>query len=77
MKVIPSSSQELGFLGGSTVKNLPAIEKMQEMLQVQSLAWGDPLEEGLATQPSVLALENPIGRGAWQGTVHSVAQRWT
>ena len=82
MKVIPSGSQELGFhesgfLGGSAVKNLPAIQKMQEVLQVRSLVWEDPLEEGLATQSSVLALKNPIGRGAWQHIVHSVAQRWT
>ena len=82
MKVIPSGSQELGFqesgfLGGSAVKNLPAIQKMQEVLQVRSLVRGDPLEEGLATQSSVLALKNPIGSGAWQRIVHSVAQRWT
>ena len=77
VKVIPSSSQKLGFLGGSVVKNLPVRQKMQEMLHVWSLAWGDPLEEGLATHSSVLALENPIGKGAWWGIAHSVAQRRT
>ena len=77
VKVIPSSSQKLGFLGGSVVKNLPVRQKTQEMLQVRSLAWGDPLEEGLATHSSVLTLENPIGRGAWWGIFHSVAQRRT
>ena len=44
------------------VKNLPA---MQETW-VQSLDWEDPLEEGMATHSSILALENSTGRGAWQ-----------
>ena len=54
---VPASTRDealfLGFLGGSEVKNLPA---MQETW-VQSLGWEDPLEEGTAThssmQPSV------------------------
>ena len=33
------------------VKNLPAVSKMW----VQSLGWGDPLEEGMATHSSILA----------------------
>ena len=37
------------------VKNLPA---MQETW-VQSLGWEDPLEEGMATHSSVLALRIP------------------
>ena len=37
------------------VKNLSA---MQETL-VQSLGWGDPLEEGMATHSSILCLKNP------------------
>ena len=39
------------FPGGSVVKNLPA---MQE-IQVQSLDWEDPVEEGTATNSSILA----------------------
>ena len=44
------------------VKNLPA---MQE-IWVQSLCWEDPLEEGMATDSSILAgeslhTEEPIG----------------
>ena len=33
------------------VKNLPVMRKTQ----VQSLGWGDPLEKGMATPPSILA----------------------
>ena len=40
-----------GFPGGSAVKNLSAVQKMQ----VQSLGWEDPLEEEMATHASVLA----------------------
>ena len=35
----------------SLVKNLPAVQEMQ----VQSLDWDDPLEEGMATYSSILA----------------------
>ena len=37
-----------GFLGGSAIKNQPAIQGTQEM-QVQSLGWEDLLEEEMAT----------------------------
>ena len=43
----------VGFLGGSAVKNLPA---MQEIL-VQSLGQEDPLEKETATHSSILAWE--------------------
>ena len=46
-----------------TVKNLPAIHKTQ----VRSLRREDPLEKGMATHSSILALENFTDRGAWQG----------
>ena len=47
-----------GFPGGSTVKNLPAVQKRKEIL-VQSLGREDPLEEGMATHSSILAWEIP------------------
>ena len=47
------------------VKNPPA---MQEVL-VPSPGWEDPLEEKMAIHSSILAME----RGAWQATVHGVA----
>ena len=37
-------------------------------MQVQSLGWKDPLEEGMATHSSILA---------WWATVHKVAKSWT
>ena len=43
-----------GFPSNSALKNLPAIQEMQKT-QVQSLGWEDPLEEGMATHPSILA----------------------
>ena len=41
-----------GFLGDSMVKNLPVTQETW----VQSLGWEDPLEEGMATHSSILAL---------------------
>ena len=40
------------------VKNSPAMQESQEM-QVQSLGWEDPLEEGMATHSSILARRIP------------------
>ena len=44
--------------GGSVVKNLLAMQKMQET-QVQSLDREDPLEEGTATHSRILAWRIP------------------
>ena len=41
--------------GGSAVKNLPAMQKMQLEPQVQSLGWDDPREKEMATHSSILA----------------------
>ena len=48
----------MGFLGGSAVKNPPAMQKLQETW-VQSLGGKDPLEEGMATHSSILAWRIP------------------
>ena len=37
---------------------------------VQSLGWEDPLENCMATLSSLLSLENPMDRGAWQALLH-------
>ena len=55
------------------VKNLPAMQETS----VRSLGWKDPLEEGMATQPSILAWRIPMDRGAWQATVYGVSKSWT
>ena len=47
---------EWGFLGGSAVKNPPAMQEPQEM-HVRSL--GDPLEEERVTHPSILVWRIP------------------
>ena len=71
----------------SVVKNLPIQET--QATRVQSLAWEDPMEEGMATQSSVPALEipwnpvqcsclgNPMDRAAWQATVHGTTKNQT
>ena len=48
----------MGFPGGSAVKNLPAMQEMQETW-VGSLGREDPLEEGMATHSSILAWRIP------------------
>ena len=40
-------------LGAQRVKNLPAMQEIQE-IWVQFLGWEDPLEEGTATHSSIL-----------------------
>ena len=48
-----------------------------EETQVQSLGQEDPLEEGMATQSSILARRIPMDIGASWATVHGVAKSWT
>ena len=49
----------MGFPGGSAVKNLPAVQEMQEMW-VQSLSGEDPLERETATHSlNILAWRIP------------------
>ena len=55
------------------VKNLPAMRETW----VQSLGWEDALEGGMATHSSILAWRIPMDRGAWQATVHEVAESQT
>ena len=52
------------------VKNPPAMKETS----VQSLGWEDPLEEGMATYPSILTWRIPMDRGAWWATVHVVTE---
>ena len=44
-----------GFLGGSDMKNLPAMQETQ----IRSPGWEDPLEKEMATHSSILAWEIP------------------
>ena len=65
--------KSMGFLGGTVVKNLPA---MQETW-VPFLGREDPLEKEMATRSSNSCLENPMDRRAWAATVHGVAKSQT
>ena len=58
------------------VKNMLALWEMQEM-QVQSLSWEDFVKKEIATHSRVLALANPMDRGAWRATDHGVTESQT
>ena len=58
----------LGFPGGARGKE-PTCQ-CRRQTQVRSLGQKDPLEESNPLQYS--HLKNPMGRGAWQATVHGV-----
>ena len=48
----------MGFSCGSAIKNLSAVQEMQET-RTQCLGQEDPLEEGMAAHSSTLAWEIP------------------
>ena len=57
-------SEELlqrGKEGARIYKRLPTMQETR----VQSLGREDPLEKEMATHSSILAMENPMDRGAW------------
>ena len=51
------------------VKNLPAMQ--------ETWVGKIPLEEGMATNSSILAWRIPTDRGAWRAMVHGVAKSQT
>ena len=65
-----------GFPGCSVVKPLPANAGDTRDV-VRSLGQEDPLEEEMATHPSILAWRIPMDKGAWRATVHSVTKSLT
>ena len=64
---------ELGFPGGSVIKNLPAkaggVGLIPESRRSPGEGNGKPLQYS--------CWENPMDRGAWQATVHGVTKSWT
>ena len=72
IRIVITSGRK-GFLGGEVIKNPPANAGDREM-QVQSLGWEDPLEEGMATHSSILAWEISQDRGTWWAAVHRVTK---
>ena len=63
----------MASLVAQTGKNSPATWETW----VRSLAWEDPLEEGMATHSHILAWRIPVDRGAWRAAVHGVTKSWT
>ena len=60
----------MGFLGGAVVKNLPA--NARDAGSIPGL--GRSPGRGCGNPPQYSCLENPRDRGAWQATVHRVAE---
>ena len=63
----------MGFPGGSDIKKSACHVGDQGSIP----GWEYPLEKGTATHSSISCLENSTDRGAWQATVHGVAESWT
>ena len=64
---------ELGFPGGSVIKNLPAkaggVGLIPELGRSPGGGNGNPLQYS--------CWENPMDRASWQATVHGVTKSWT
>ena len=65
----------MGFLGDSTVKNMPAMQETQETGSIPGSGRSPGGGHGNPVQYS--CLETPMDRGAWRATVHGVAQSQT
>ena len=65
----------MGFPGGSAVKNQPANADVRDAGSIPGL--GRSPAGGHSNPLQYSCLENPMDRGAWQATVHRVAQSWT
>ena len=53
------------------------LQKPPQELNEMILGGEDPLEKEMATHSSILGWRIPMDRGAWQATVHRVANSWT
>ena len=66
----------MGFPGVLVVKNIPAnTGDVRDMGLIPGL--GRSLGGGHGNPLQYSCLENSMDRGAWQATVHRVAQSWT
>ena len=70
MQIITAMSPHL------TPVRMAVIKKSTETW-VLSLGWEDPLEEGMATDSSIVAWRIPTDRGAWWAMVRGVAKSQT
>ena len=67
------NGHDWGFLGGSVVKNSPA--NAGDPGSIPDL--GRSPAEGNGNLLKYSWLGNPMDRGAWQATIHGLAQSWT
>ena len=65
-------TEQLGFPGGTSGKK-PANEGERRKMQVQSLGWEEPPEEGMAIHPSIFAQEIPWTEKL--GGLHSIVSQ--
>ena len=65
----PLGSNIRASLVAQVVNNLPAMRETG----VRPLVWEDPLEKGMATHTTVLAMD----RGAWRAIVHGITKSRT
>ena len=65
--------KEKASLVPQMLKRLPAMWETR----VQSLGQEDPLEKKMAPHSSTLAWKNPMDRGGWWATAHSVTKSQT
>ena len=70
------SKIRLGFPGGVVVMNPLPKQETQE-IWVQSPVPGRSTGGGNGKPLQYSCVENPMFRGAWQATVHQIAQSWT
>ena len=71
----PWVGREVRTLVAQTVKNMPAMQERQEMLNSIPGSGRSP-REGHGNPLQYPCLENPMDRGAWWATVHGVAKSW-
>ena len=67
----PSNTNNLGFPGGSAVKNPPAEARDTGSVPGSGRSFG----EGNGNLPQYSCLENPMDRGAWRAAVHGIAKK--
>ena len=72
IQVLKITREYVASLVAQIVKNLPAMQETR----VQSLGWEDA-GEGNGNPLQYSCLDNPMDRGAWQATVHGVANSQT
>ena len=63
----------IGFPGGSDGKE--SVSNVGNLGLIPG--WKDPLEEGIASDPSIPAWRIPMDRGVWRAAVHGVTKSQT